>query len=358
MRCKVYLSDEGYGHIVRQRNIIIELLTLNPNIEFTVQTSHYHEVAKKYIPQASHINKFNNIVWKKKTNGSPDNSAIKLFFDDYKERSSKFIAEELLEFDYDFVITDFVFEAFEIGRLKQVPVFGVCHFTWDWFFSKLYPPPIHSDVMSLFLEYSSYATKLYFPPFTPQEILIHQESRCLQVPFIIRKEIQHKLSNFKDKIKILIADSGAGVISKSIEKCLLSVKELRNVVFFVSDKFKCDNPNVEFIPSDHLMIDYIADMDLVIGRAGFNTICECIGMRTPMLLLGEAMNPEINENMVLLKQQNLASFISLETFENELAEYLPEFFKLEYKSIQSKMLAHIYETNGAEIIAKDIISQL
>jgi UDP-N-acetylglucosamine:LPS N-acetylglucosamine transferase len=106
------------------------------------------------------------------------------------------------------------------------------------------------------------------------------------------------------------------------------------------------------------MVDYINDMNLVIGRAGYNTISECIGLRTPMLLLGEAMNPEINENIIMLKHQHLASFISLETFTDHLDEFLPRFIQHEFRFIHDSVQQHEIETNGAEVIAHHILEQV
>ena len=38
---------------------------------------------------------------------------------------------------FDFFITDLSPEVFELGRLLNIPCFGVCHFTWDWFYKKI-----------------------------------------------------------------------------------------------------------------------------------------------------------------------------------------------------------------------------
>lgn len=358
MKCKVYLSDEGFGHIVRQRAVLEALRSLRPDIQYVVQTHQHLSTAKKYIPFADFIDRFNNIVWHKKDNGSPDSMAIARGYADYPERSDEFIQRELAEFDYDFVISDFVFEAFEIAMLKGVPAFGVAHFTWDWFFSKIYPPAVSSDLIHRFIRQVGFANRLYFPPFTPDEILTHYGEHCFEVPLIMKKEVNHKTVVAHNEVKIMIADSGAGVLARSIQKALMAVEGMTGFRFFVSDKFQVPNANVGYIPQDQLMIDYISDMDLVIGRAGFNTISECIGMRTPMLLLGEALNPEMSENLLQLKKGRLASFISMATFEHDLHGFLPQFMQHEYPMIKKAMNEHRIETNGAEVIARDILSRL
>jgi uncharacterized protein (TIGR00661 family) len=357
-KSKIYLSDEGFGHIVRQRAVVEELKKLSSGIDLTLQTHVHLEVARQSIPGVRSVDRFNNIVWHKQENGSPDIENIRKQFSTYISDSDSFVKRELEESEqYDFLISDFVYEAFEVAEKRRLPSFGVAHFTWDWFFSKLYPP-IGSEIIYHMIRMAEKATRLYFPPFTPTEITDFYKSKVKHVPLIIRSEIDHKISENRDTFRVLIMDSGAGVLARSIEKALSRMGEMRDITFFVAGKFQTDLPNIVRIPESDLMVDYIADMDLVIGRAGFNTISECIGLRTPMLLLGEAMNPEMNENILALKKQHLGSFVSLDTFEHELHTFLPAFLKHEYKFISQQMKDHEMETNGAEVIARDILEHL
>ena len=70
------------------------------------------------------------------------------------------------------------------------------------------------------------------------------------------------------------------------------------------------------------------------------------------------MNPEMNENILMLKKQNLGSFISLTTFESGLYSYLPAFLRHEYKYIKHMMDAHEIATNGAEVIVNDMLAHM
>lgn len=355
---KIYLSDEGFGHIVRQRAVVEELRKLLPDLDIKLQTSTHLSTAQQFIPGATYIDRYNNISWQKEANGTPDIRAIRDHYLNYDQQAESFIANEMNEFDVDFCISDFVCEVFEVARNKNIPAFGVAHFTWDWFFSKLYPLPVSSATLYRMMERASSATRLFFPPFTPPEILRNYHRNAIQVPLILKKDIDHKVTNHQGKFKILIMDSGAGVIGASIQRALEGIGELDDMLFFVAGRFISEHPNVVSIPPDDLMVDYVNDMDLVIGRAGFNTISECIGLRTPMLLLGEAMNPEINENILMLKQHHLASFISLGTFENDLPRFLPLFLKHEYRQIRQSMNEHDIASNGAEIVAANIVNLL
>lgn len=359
MKSKIFLSDEGFGHIVRQRAVVDELRRFIPELEVVVQTKIQADAAARFISGARIIPRFNNITWDKKPNGSPDLIRIRERFSNYLKTSEDYVHAEMAEEEtFNFMVSDFVYEAFEVAHRLRIPSFGVAHFTWDWFFSKLYPPAVHTDVIEHFMKMAERATRLYFPPFTPEEIIHHYHGKALEVPLILRSGIEHKSIRHNDKFNVLIMDSGAGVLSEPIRKALTSVSSLTEFQFFASEKFATGQQNLTAIPLDHLMVDYVSDMDLVIGRAGFNTISECIGLRTPMLLIGEAMNPEMSENILLLKKQNLGSFISMETFENHLGKYLPDFLKHEYGYIKNMMNQHEIETNGAEVIVKDMLNYI
>ena len=355
---KIYLSDEGYGHIVRQK-AILDMINHYSNDEnrFTLQTKKHMGVAKEVFGPGIYKEVYNNISWQKLENGSPDLEKIKNHYEKYNSKSSEFINNEEVLSGYDFLISDFVYEAFQLGINNKIPSFGVAHFTWDWFFSKLYKPVISSKVMDLFFEMSGKAKRIYFPPFTPPEI-IKSHKNALQVPLIIRN------SNFEKKIisrtcfNILIVDSGSGLLKNYINNALSLVKGIDEFKFFVGSGYNSISENIIPLKNDELMLDYIEHMDLVIGRAGFNTISECIALRKPMLLIGESFNPEIDQNIKMIKNEGLASFIALDKFTFQLDKFLPVFLNNEFKNLEINMNNHSVQTNGAEVIANDILNNI
>jgi len=355
-KCKVYLSDEGYGHIVRQRCVIAELMRVIPELAIQVQTSVHLDAAKRMIPGVDFIDKYNNIAWDKHPGGSPDIVAIEQRYQDHQQKAEQMIEEEAPGLDADFLLSDFVYEAFRIGKLRGVPAFGVAHFTWDWFFSKMYPPPVSTQLIKFWMSCAGDAKRLYFPPFTPEEIIRFYGSKAMQVPLILHRDIERKNLDNRGKFSILIIDSGAGVLNASVQAALSDIAPLDDFIFYVSSRYQRDQKNLRFIPETEMLADYVASMDLVIGRAGFNTISECIGMRTPMLLIGEAMNPEMTENITMLKKRHLGSFISLDTFERGLGKYLNAFISQEFHLISQAMNSHDIPINGAEVIVRDLLS--
>ncbi|MBK6836155.1 MAG: hypothetical protein IPG89_18540 [Bacteroidetes bacterium] len=101
MKTKVFLSDEGFGHIVRQRAVIAELLKIKPELDITLQTHQHFNFAKENIKATQFINRFNNIVWHKSANNSPDIEKMADYYSDYLKIASTYSEIESKE-NYDF----------------------------------------------------------------------------------------------------------------------------------------------------------------------------------------------------------------------------------------------------------------
>lgn len=259
MKVKFYLSDEGYGHIVRQRAILEELLKYDPEIVSTLQTHTHYDFAKSNVPANHFIQKFNNIKWHKNEDSSPDLNAIHDFYSNYEQRAEDFIVSEK-DVGYNFILTDFVYEAIEIGRRSKTPVFGVGHFTWDWFFSKLYPRVISDKLFKYFTNLANSADMLFFPPMTPEEILRFYKGNSMEVPFIIRSGIVHRTWPVNGKFKVLIMDSGSGLMRNSIIRALGNLKTQEVTIGLLGTQYE-EMKNVFSIPSHHLLVDYVRDAD-------------------------------------------------------------------------------------------------
>jgi len=148
-------------------------------------------------------------------------------------------------------------------------------------------------------------------------------------------------------------DSGAGLMGNNIKKALGNLDNT-DWCFGVQEGLNLEGDHYFNIPQDHLLIDYVKDADLIVGRPGFNTLSECIAYRKPMLLISESMNPEMEFNIAELKKLRLGAFMSLLDFQNNFAQVLQSFFKYEYQMIHDSMTNHSFETDGANVIARDI----
>jgi uncharacterized protein (TIGR00661 family) len=356
-KAKIYISDEGYGPIVRQSAIVGEFFKQAGDIKFDIQTYNHFEALKNIIPTANHVRKFNNIRWDKNIDGSPNLEKIETFLAQYDKQKQEFLNTEPVS-DYDFVISDFVYEAFDIYSLKNIPVFGVAHFTWDWFFTKLFPPVMNdANLVRNWIKSAQKANHIFFPPFTPTEILNCYKKNAIEVPLIVRSK-NHIVFEPKNKNpNILIIDSGSKVNALFIKKLKTQITPLTEFNFFLQETEEMvPSENVTAIPRGKLLSDYIPHMDLVIGRAGFNTISECIASRIPMMLYSEHMNPEMNENILNMNGIGFGTFIKISMLEESMREVLDNFFGGEYHSLKENLMNHDFKTNGAEVIAEYILN--
>ena len=358
MHYKIYTSDEGFGHLVRQRAINDQLRLLCPGLRTTLQTKTHMRAAKLIFDDVSFVEKHNNISWAKTASGTPDLEAIARDYADYVERSDAHMASDTNVDEHAFVISDFVYEAFEIANARSVPVFGVAHHTWDWFFSKLYPLPVRTRVLRRLHAQARSAQQLYFPPFSPPDILNAYKDNCQEVPLIVRERAATLPVSTDHAFKVLILDSGSRLLSVSMHSALEQLHEMEHIHFFVPEYFGIDAANVTLIGNDEVLLDYMPEMDLVICRAGFNTISECVAHRTPLLLVGEALNPEMESNMLLMKQHGLASFVSLDKLAGKFGPTLLDFLSGEYDLVKRHMADHEFRTDGARVVAEDILNRV
>ncbi len=358
MRYKIYTSDEGFGHLVRQRAINDQLCKLCSDLDTTLQTKTHMRAAKLIFDDINFVEKFNNVSWAKTASGTPDLDQIGADYADYIERSDAHMASDTDVTDYRFVISDFVYEAFQIAHGGGVPVFGVAHHTWDWFFSKLYPLPVRTTVLRRLHQQAQLAEQLYFPPLTPPDILNAYAANCQEVPLIVRERTDKISVQADQDFKVLILDSGSRLLSGRMQSALEKLNTIEDIHFFVPEYFGIQADNVTLIGNDEVLLDYMPEMDLVVCRAGFNTISECIAHRTPLLLVGEALNPEMESNMLLMKQQGLASFASIGKLSDQFGPTLYDFLDGEYDLVKRNMMEHTVRTDGARVVAEDILNRV
>lgn len=371
---KVYLSDEGFGPLIREREIIKCLVKKNKNLVPVIQTSrHFDDIDWIIGNNIKKIKKNNLIEWPKNLDGSPNIEKIEKFFLTYKKKSKNFFKDEIKNKDLKFIISDFSPDAFNVAKKLEIPSFGVAHFTWDWFFGKLYfknnKNTYERNLILNFWEKSiKNSTKIFVPPFTPIEILEKYEKKIIHTPFIIRKISKHKnnkrnkilnmIKSIDKKYKVLIIDSGSKVLFLELKKILNeSSKILKNYQIFLPQAFKgLENDNTTILKPNSVFSDYIPFVDVVIGRAGFNTISECMYHKTPIILISENGNPETKENIFNLVINNLGHYYNMK--EDKLHKFLPKYFEQTHSLYKEILIKKKFKFNGAEFIANNIIKSL
>ena len=211
------------------------------------------------------------------------------------------------------------------------------------------------------------STKIYFPPLTFKEINNNFKNKK-GVNFITNK-LNMRTQNFlKNPEKILIMNNGTGALTHSINKIILNLSSLKKYKFYISSsniskkkKEKIKKIKNVFLINNSLkkIYSYISKVDVVVARGGYNTISECLVLRKPSILSYEYLNPEVNENIKIMKKNFLSSTMTFKDWEIEKFEKkIENFLKKDYYIILTNIIKKKFKNNGANQIVKDIKKEI
>lgn len=339
MNVKVYASDEGFGHIVRQRAIIDELLKLD-HIGITLQTKNNLGVAREFFKdRVQYQERFNNLITVKSA-GMLDVRATHELMQTHFTRFMKTMIDEVQEMHrYDMVISDLVPEAIAAAKISGKKAFAVCHHTWDWIFEKI---PALVKYVHLLEATTMEADAIFFPPLTPDETIEKYAKIAVKVPFIVYPFGPNDIPLDHSRPNVLVLDSGTKVLAELIEKNKAGFARLTDYHFIT----------IRDVNKVHNLIPHV---DLVISRGGFNTITDCIAAKTPMLLIDEPDNPEIAHNLSRVSELGLCSTMKLNEYANNFPATFLEFMQTQYEEVKHSIQNHHFKSNGAQKIAEEVM---
>ena len=359
MNCKIFLTEIGWGPIVRQSAIANELARYGVN--FTVQSTKNLDVIKRFFPKNTKIlNKSNLIRFYSDKYGRINNLKTSEYYKNYSNFLKSWFTDNSSDLNYDFFISDMCPEALELGYKNNIPTFAICHFTWDWFFYQTIPLTTAPKILDLWEKYQKKATKFFFPPFTPKIILDNYPNKEL-TNFIISHKIKKnnkakKKTNF-NKIKILFLDSGDKIHTNQLKKIIFENKNNRKFKFYHPDNLGSFKNTIP-INGKKFLGTYIPKVDIVIGRAGFNTITEVLYYKKPSIFLTSKNNPEINWNLAKLISSDLSQSIDIDYLSNNFSSIITDFLKYHSKIKIQNITNENFKFNGVKQISKKIIELL
>jgi uncharacterized protein (TIGR00661 family) len=362
----IFISDDGNGHAVRQIQIIIFLIKKNFNV--TVVTNKKILRIKKYFKnKISYINLHNLIETKKNKIGGLDKQKTMANFLHWFYQKKKWNKKvEKIIVNFDLVISDSVPQVYILTKKYNIPSINISHFTWDWFYRKLFFHKNKKIYQSLCLDYSM-CDYFLFPPLTPEEILQKYKNKVFNLN-IITTDSFFKIKYFKKKTQCLIMDNGSNVMAENIKKIIPYILNLPINFYIGCDSLQrksidliAKTNNCKIISGYKNVHKKLAVVDFVIARGGFNTISECLVLKKPSLLYEENDNPEVKENIKILRKNKLCSKISKYDFGENISNKINKFLKNEFVQIQKTFNKIKFLENGAmeatEFIEKIILKK-
>lgn len=361
----IFISDEGFGHVVRQRSIIEKLLKKFKKVKITVITSKNILLLKEYFGNRINYKKHNNKIFTiKKKSGDLDLNATKKVLDNWNNNHRKILKKFSKEFsETNLIISDCVPEAFLLAKKIGCKSVGISHFTWDWYFEEVCK--VNKKKTKLMRKYLSLADMFYFPPLTEQKILKRYKSKIKNVNFIVNK-FNKKNQFFPNKFKCLIMDNGTKNLSNFISETVPFLKKIQNCVFYIGTYSLEKKVIDEIIMSKNLvpvtglknMHSYIPFVDMIISRGGFNSITECITLKKPAMFAREKNNLEVYSNIKQLLKKGLASSINQSEWKKEFPKRFKKFINHEIKTIKENLIISNFKGNGAAQIASELSKYL
>ena len=366
----IFISNEGYGHSVRQKNIIIELINKYPKSSFTIFNYYRLSFLKEYFGNKMRFISFpDTLSTIKKKNGELDLKKTKKIIKKWPQQSKKnveFLVRK--KFNFDFIISDLVPEAFRFAKIKKIPSFGLARFTWDWFFynSKLR----NLETLPLISKDLKLANKIYFPSFTKDKILSNHFSLTKKTNLILNKktfkENTFEFSKSTNKYKCLIMDNGTKTNSELIKKTIPYLNKNKDIDFYIAvDNYDLTLKNyvaeqknlvpISGLKNMHRLIEYV---DFLVARGGFNTVTEILIFKKPALLIEEKNNPEIDKNLFQMRKLGYAAMMKQSSFKKKFNNRIKYFLKKEMHSIKNVLNLRNFKSNGAKQIVNDIIKTL
>ena len=192
----IFISDDGFGHTVRQASVIQELL-IN-KVSITVITKNKIQRLKdKFKKKIRYIKLYNLIESKKKEDGNLcKKSTLKVFKNwDLKKNLWQKKVNKFIK-NFDIIISDSVPQVYELTKLNNIPSINISHYTWDWLYKKIYKnknSQIYKNLSSLY----SKCDHFLFPPLTNEEIIRKYKKKINKINFILSDSFQKK------KIKLI-----------------------------------------------------------------------------------------------------------------------------------------------------------
>jgi len=362
MKACIFISDEGYGHLVRQRAIISELIKKKISVK-VVGSQKIIVLKEKFGNKIEYIISDNLIKTIKNQNGSLNIKLTKKMFQSWFNKESIWLKNNTRYVkNCDFIISDFMPSAFELSKILRIPSFGICHFTWDWFYKKIYKK--NDKTYKKLTENIRSANMIFFPPFTFNETLKKYRHQVKNVNFILT-DFNKKKRETRKKKRFLIMDNGNYSLRNHIIKSLPYLKKINDKEFVIrTDSLNAKQKKIitrskNLLPVEGLRETHekVMDSDYIIARGGFNTISECLIFQKPSLLFYERGNPEIQQNLKNFYKSRLCDLLMDKDWGKNIENKIQKFLK-KTNSISKNLRKQKYKDTGAKEIVQIIIKSI
>ena len=358
-----FISDDGYGHIIRQSSIISNLIK-KKNIEIHVFGKNLKKKIKNNFSKKIYFNNFDNIIKTvKEKNGSLNIIKTQKIFTHWLKNKNLLVKETKKKIKgFDLIISDSVPHAIDAATDLKIKNFNISHYTWDWFYLKTFGND--KIFRELTLSYKK-TDRFIFPPLTDDLILKRYKNKISNINFIITDSFTKKNYLKKSSKKTcIIMDNGSRVLSNKIVKILKYLNEFKSLNFIICGN-SFDMKTIKLVNKiKHCKIEknlkkihrYISSCSFLIARGGYNTITESLILKKPTLLYKESKNIEVRKNVDQLNKMKLTKPVYDKFFTKKFKQYLNNFLNKDYYLLKKNFKKYKFKSNGSDQACRMILS--
>lgn len=320
-----YISDHGFGHIMRNLPVIAHILeTTNAGVVL-VTGERQTNIAREYIERYCTGNK-GNIVYEscntdfgivvKQGTLTADVLAmergLKAYIDSFEKRIKA--AHSLFKrYNIDCVVCDIVPWALKAAKMADIPSVLMASFTWI----EIYEELVAEEYIKPFRECFDCADKALLYELA-NEPTVKRFENGIRVGFAARPFHEDKV----DKIRAKLKSGNKPVVFVSVGGSNSGLKDEVDVsnlpyTFAVTQGLKFKGYNVYYIAPDvDNSQDYVAASDMCIIKAGWSTVAEVALAGKPMALLSRPDVAEDRMTIDMLTKRGMAVEVGVHELEN------------------------------------------
>lgn len=312
MNIAFFISDHGFGHIMRNVAVISELLNSGHKIVLVAGNKHI-ELAKQYLEVSSDMNNF--VPIEMHTDGGLIVKTGTLFIDieattamletyssEFTERIN-WAKRIFTEYAIDKVVVDIVPWALTASKEAGIPSFLMASFTWI----EQYENFLNKELLAVFESSFNDADSVLMYELANAPTL-NRFPEYIEVGFVARPFNAHKVKMIKAQHDRPIVFLSLGGSNSGLDFDI----DVSDVPFdfIATEGLRLQGDNVFFLPVNiENTQDYIKAADYCISKAGWSSVSELMlaGSKTALLT-----RPDVPEDTMIIEQlENRGEIISI-----------------------------------------------
>jgi len=322
----IFISEEGFGHVVRVCSILNELSNhLSKKIDLHIFTGAHIDLLEQRLKIPVKIHILNSgLLLRKNANCSLDEESTLYNLLDWYKQLAVWENNIIRTYDKcDLIISDSVPQAGSLSKHFKCQAINISHFTWDWMYNEINKDfkykfreikgvqDVINRMINLYDNYDSFI----FPPLTPKGNieLLKSRSRIYDECYFILSDsfINSFYSDSSLTVvnpilpKLLLMNNGTASLTESINKIICNWSDKYNINLIISPvnleqkalKVIINSNTIYQLQSISDAHSALSQSNYFLARCGYNTFTESIFTRAIPILVSEESNPEIESNL-------------------------------------------------------------